>query len=157
MAKVNLSDWVNINLDTESLKQEEELEGGVKVMISPSPYDVPGAVKAEFDPSKGQIRILFRYIGSEPVKHQSGDTGVVFGMGKNSGRLYEVGVKLNESEIQGIDIQDLTSRISREMDHVPKVFGHHERQQNYRLAKQALQFAKGPLTLAIGAKSVLKV
>ncbi|HEY2971008.1 MAG TPA: hypothetical protein VGJ48_00720 [Pyrinomonadaceae bacterium] len=145
-----MSEWVNINIDTEGLREERELEDGVRVIVSPSPYDVPGAIKAEFDRSKGQLRILFRYIGTEPVKRQSGQAGVLFGMGKNSGRLYEIDVKIDEADMRELTANELTARISHEIDHVPKVSSYGERKENYRLAKQALEIAEIPISSALG-------
>jgi hypothetical protein len=152
-----MSDWVNINIDTEGIREERELEDGVKVIVSPSPYDVPGAVKAEFDQSKGHLRILFRYIGTEPVKRQTGQSGVLFGMGKNSGRLYEIDVKIDEAEIKGLTANELTARISQVIDHVPKVSTYGERKENYRLAKQALKIAEIPISSALGLVPLQKL
>ena len=150
-----MSDWVNLNIDTESLKEEKELEDGVKVIISPSPYDVPGAMKAEFDPSKSQLRILFRYIGTEPVKRQTANHGLSFGVGKNSGRLYEI--TLDEVDVQNAEIPDLVTRIAREIDSLPKGHGYEERKENYRLAKRALNLGQVPLFLALNPSSLKAV
>src|SRR6266404_6558145 len=135
-----MSEWVNLNIDTESLKEEKELEDGVKVIVSPSPYDVPGAIKAEFDRSKSQLRILFRYIGSEPVKRQTAQHGLSFGVGKNSGRLYEITV--DSVDIQNAEIPELVTRIAGEIDHLPKGQVAEERKENYRLAKRALNLGQ---------------
>jgi len=147
-----MSDWVNLNIDTESLKEEKELEDGVKVIVSPSPYDVPGAIKAEFDRSKSQLRILFRYIGTEPVKRQTAHHGLSFGVGKNSGRLYEI--TLNGVDIQNAEIPDLVTRIAGEIDSLPKGQGYEERKENYRLAKRALNLGQVPLFLALNPNSI---
>ncbi len=148
-----MSDWVNLNIDTESLKEEKELEDGVKVIVSPSPYDVPGAMKAEFDASSSKLRILFRYIGSEPVKHQAGKQGLAFGVGKNSGRLYEIGMTLDAADIDDADIPGLVKRISGEIDRLADIYGN-ERKENYRLVKRALNLRQVPLFLALHPTAV---
>lgn len=149
-----MSDWVNLNIDTESLKEERELEDGVKVIVSPSPYDVPGALKAEFDRSKSQLRILFRYISTEPVRRQTASQGLSFGVGKNSGRLYEIGITLDEADLNDSDIPSLVTRISGEIDRLPKASGSEQRKENYRLAKHALSLGQVPLFLALNPNAV---
>jgi len=147
-----MSEWVNLNIDTESLKEEEELEDGVKIIVSPSPYDVPGAIKAEFDPSKKHLKILFRYIGTEPMKRQTADQVLSFGIGKNSGRLYEIDLKLDESDARNSDIPDLVTRLSGAIDRLPNA--HEARKKNYELAKRALSLGQVPLFLALNPESV---
>jgi hypothetical protein len=146
-----MSDWVNLNIDTESLKVVKELEDGVKVIVSPSPYDVPGAIKAEFDRSKSQLRILFRYIGTEPLKRHSASRGLSFGVGKNSGRLYEI--TLDEINIQNAEIPELVTRIGQAIDRL-KGRESEERKENYRLAKRALNLGQVPLFLALNPNTI---
>ena len=148
-----MSDWVNLNIDTESLHEEKELEDGVKVIVSPSPYDVPGALKAEFDRSKSQLKIMFRYIGTEPVRRQTASHGLSFGVGKNSGRIYEIGMRLDKSDLDS-DIPSLVNRISGEIDRLPQVSGSEQRKENYRLAKRALSLGQVPLFLALNPNAV---
>jgi hypothetical protein len=141
-----MSEWVNLNIDTESLKVAKELEDGVKVIISPSPYDVPGAIKAEYDRTKSELRINFRYIGTEPLKYRPAQAGCSFAVGKNSGRLYEIGVKLEAQDIREQDIPELVARIASEIDRLPH---NEEREENYQLAKRALQLGQVPIYIAL--------
>jgi hypothetical protein len=141
-----MSEWINLNIDTESLKVEKEFEDGVKVIISPSPYDVPGAMKVEYDRTKSELRINFRYIGTEPLKYRSAQAGCSFAVGKNSGRLYEIGVRLEGEDVTEQDIPELVARIASEIDRLPH---NEEREENYRLAKRALQLGQVPIYVAL--------
>jgi hypothetical protein len=141
-----MSEWVNLNIDTESLRVKRELEDGVKVIVSPSPYDVPGAIKAEYDRTRSELRINFRYIGTEPLKYRPAQAGYSFAVGKNSGRLYEIGVRLEAEDVREQDVPELVDRIASEIDELPH---NEEREENYRLAKRALQLAQVPIYVAL--------
>jgi len=142
-----MSDWLNVNIDTEALKETRELEDGMKVIASPSPYDVPGAIKAEFDGGKHELRIHFRYIGTEPVRQEGAGEELSFGLGVNSGRLYEIDVQLKEAEVEGFNFVSLLDRISGKLDSFQKTA---DPQGNYSLAKTALQQAQTPIISAVG-------
>lgn len=146
-----MSNWVNLNIKTDELKEERVLEDGMIVIASPSPYDVPGSIKAEFDNKRRELRIQFSYIGTEPVRQESAGDQFSFGLGVNSGRLYEIDVQLKEAEVESFNVGTLLERISGRIDGLQQSAN---LEGNYSLAKTALQQAQIPIGSAVAATLV---
>jgi hypothetical protein len=142
-----MSTWVNLNINTEDLKVEKVLEDGMIVFASPSPYDVPGSIKAEFDDKTRELRIHFSYIGTEPVRQEPSGDQFSFGLGVNSGRLYEIDVQLKQDEVESFDVGTLVETISGRIDSLQQSAS---LEGNYNLAKTALHQAEVPIGSAIG-------
>ena len=48
-----MSNWINLKIDTVATAEKED---GMEISVSPSPYDVPGAIKADLDENRGRLR-----------------------------------------------------------------------------------------------------
>jgi hypothetical protein len=85
-----LSDWVAIEPNSVDPLKQEKL-GRVTIAYRMSPFDVPRAMRAEYDAVTENYILEFKYLAAEPlnVKHQG---PVTLELGKNSGRLYKMGV-----------------------------------------------------------------
>lgn len=72
----------------------------VKVMLSL--FDVPHSVDTKFDKEARIFRLIFDYIGDEePSIKKQGDPAVSLLVGKNSGRLYEIDIAIDQLEFKG--------------------------------------------------------
>jgi hypothetical protein len=80
------------------------------------------------------------------LKYRSTQAGWSFAVGKNSGRLYEIGVRLEAVDVREQDIPQLVARIASEIDQLSP---NEEREENYRLAKRALQLGQVPIYVAL--------
>jgi len=81
----------------------------VKVIVSPSPYDVPGAIKADFDRSKSRLRILFRY--SDRARQTPDCRAWLLFRVAEQRRLYEITLMRLTSECE---IPELVTRSRRD-------------------------------------------
>jgi hypothetical protein len=126
-----MSNWINLKINTVPVEEQEE---GMEISVSPSPYDVPGAIKADIDENKGRLRIQFRYIGSEPLRHEQSNEGISFGTGVNSGRLYEIDVNIDRT---AKSMGEVVDRIFQNIGQIAQ--NHSNRIDNYRMATEALR------------------
>ena len=72
----------------------------------PSPYDAPIAVRIERDRSSGRTKIAFLYVVEEPTVFAVESHGVQLYVGKDTGRLYQL-----EMKVLSLRPQDCLSRI----------------------------------------------
>src|SRR5437870_9940540 len=92
-----MSEWVK--LDTTQLNPEtHENIRGVDITVVMSTYDVPEAVRGNYDESLKRFVIEFRYIGDEPYTCREQADNIALRIGKNSGRLY--GIEVNVDAIR---------------------------------------------------------
>lgn len=85
-----MANWFQV--DWEKLNQPRPGQiKGVEVTVYFSPYDMPEAVKGEYDTVKGRFAIRFRYLGGEePIEYRDPDEDIQLGIGKQTQRLHEI-------------------------------------------------------------------
>ena len=132
-----ISDWVYLGLDPKSFVKTE-IRDGASISTCPSPYDVPEAVRANFDQSKRHVLIEFQYISEEPLKKVPEGDGVTFRLGKNSGRIYGIDLDLDTLNIAGNPVEALTGHVSRTIIGLASHQDRPTRQLNYTMATQAV-------------------
>lgn len=109
-----MTNWIDLRReDLQERLEDESRRYGVNVYLSP--YDIPEAVKCEYNHEDGIIVIGFRYIDSdEPTRVRTdvpnGGRAVV---GKHSNRLYKLSlpVDLNSDYLFG-EIKDIISSMA---------------------------------------------
>jgi hypothetical protein len=118
---------------------------GVPISVSPSPYDVPEAVRSVYDESKRRFSIEFQYIGEEPLKSSDVDRGVRCLLGKNSGRLYGIDVYLDKAALEDNSAASILKVIVPSIDALASGGGREVRKRNYGFASQAVDNEKDSL------------
>lgn len=63
---------------------------GVKVVLHPSPFDLPDDAIREYDPVKRRLTLRFRYLGQPERATTIESQNVRLRLGRNSGRVYEI-------------------------------------------------------------------
>jgi hypothetical protein len=135
-----MQEWLEVDLDTEKLKQSRKIRG-VVVELLVSPYDVPEAVRGFFDKETNRFAVEFKYIGSgdEPKKNNQQDRFLNFRIGENSGRLYRLEIDVEALKANSVELRMLVEReVSEALDQLIQRSGRVNRQDNYRLAKEAI-------------------
>jgi hypothetical protein len=111
-----MSDSISLRIDPTELRHETTEQGGIKVITSPSPYDIPDAMVIDFDKGTKQISLNFKYLSSEPIRLID-ENGVTFGLGRNSSRLYGVTVDVQSLAQRAADTAtDIVNLIDQRLD-----------------------------------------
>jgi len=102
-----MNEWLEV--DPQELKKlaklSHETHGGVEIILSLSPYDLPDAVRGLFDKHKDKFIIEFRYIQEEKLRTIGSDELndlISLRIGRNSGRLYGIEVNVNKAKANAV-------------------------------------------------------
>ena len=139
-----MQEWIQVDLDTEKLKQKKDVRG-VVIELLVSPYDIPEAVRGFFDDEKNHFAIEFKYVGSgnEPTKDKQDDE-MILRTGENSGRLYRLEVDVKALDVNAVGLQmRVKKEINEALDQLIKQPS--KRSANYKLAKEAITSNQHPL------------
>ena len=135
-----MKEWIQVELDTEKLKQEKHLRG-IVVELLVSPYDVPEAVRGFFDDEIKRFAIEFKYMGGsdEPRKNNQQDKYLNFKIGENSERLYRLEIDVAALKANSVGLRMVVQQeVNEALDHLIQQSGRINRKDNYRLAKEAI-------------------
>jgi hypothetical protein len=134
-----MSDWVKLDTAQFSHETQEKIRG-VDITVVMSPYDVPEAVRGDYDESIERFVIEFRYIGDEPWSLEEHDGNIALRIGKNSGRLYGIEVNTNKLKAQAITlrVQAIQSSIQKAIDTLGRRPKRFSRKKNYQVAKDII-------------------
>lgn len=80
-----------------------EGEKGVSIKVSLSPFDVPDAVRGNYDERLKRFIIEFRYIQDEPWARMDAGEHVAFRIGRTSHRLYGI-----ELDADGLNVEEVS-------------------------------------------------
>ena len=110
-----MSDWIRV--DPQRLRQPQprsETHRGMNLTIHVSPYDIPEAVRGNFDSERGVFVIQFRYLDMPaPTREPVLQGDVAFYLDKQGQRILSVEIPkshLSKSEPQKL-VLDLTSAV----------------------------------------------
>jgi hypothetical protein len=97
-----MAKWVQV--DWEKLNQpRQQTINGVEVTVYLSPYDMPEAVKGEYNDAKDRFVVRFQYLGGkEPIEYRSEDEHVQLGIGRKTSRLHEILVDVNALQANSV-------------------------------------------------------
>jgi hypothetical protein len=128
------SKWIEVDPQAVNLPRTTKLDG-VEVTVMMSPYDVPQALRGEYEEKNKRFVIEFRYLGEEDTRDELYNEHVTLRLGKHSGRLY--GIELDVDAMNASWVQLVTTALldteSRLGQRRPR------RPENYALAGQLLQ------------------
>jgi hypothetical protein len=99
-----MNKWLPI--DPKEFREEiiEKKTNDLKINLFLSPYDIPEAVSGDFDESRRLFVIKFKYLTEETLESKKYDDCITLSIGKNSQRLYEILVNVNEFSVKKIGI-----------------------------------------------------
>ena len=134
-----MSDWVPLTIQTLAFSRHRKIRG-VDIDLVISPYDIPEAVRGEYDKNLRRFVIEFRYMSDEPWEYDKYDSGIALRIGRHSGRLYGIEVDVHALDAQRINLRmtvekAVANAINRLVHQSEKI----QRRENYEIAKEAIQ------------------
>ena len=99
---MNHSKW--IRLPASQLDEQTRVENGVEITVFCSPYDVPRAVRGDYDQDRQRFVIEFKYIQSEPTEKEHLDEHVLARVGRHSGRIILLEIDVDEVEASSVQL-----------------------------------------------------
>ena len=96
-----MNSWVPINAKELDAGQEETRKG-VHFKISPSPYDIPEAVRGYYSDKDDRFVIEFKYMTDEVLTDCPLTDHVSARIGKHSGRIYALCVDVNAIKVEQV-------------------------------------------------------
>jgi hypothetical protein len=115
-----------------------------------SPYDVPEAVRAFQSPTDNSVLVIeFMYATQEPLEKEASGETVTLGIGKNSGRLYRIEVRMPEG-MAGDQIRVVLTKAGIAIDQFSAKHPTSKRTRNYGMVKGAIS-PESPAQLSLGA------
>ncbi len=138
-----MSEWIRLDeeeiarLDRQLSGQSEE--NGIEINVYMSPYNVPLAVRADYDKSKDRFVIHLKYISDEPVTRRPGEDRITLAVGKHSGRLYGIEIDTGDLDVKAVRLQlHVQQEIDRTLQHLLEDPPEWLRPQSYSVAKQVI-------------------
>jgi hypothetical protein len=110
-----LAHWLRIDPELIEEKRTETAFGG-RTSLSVSPYEIPEAIKGEFDSAAKSIVLEFKYIDDEPCISFKQGPNVTVDLGRNSRRMQRIRLG-----VAGADrpLESVTTAITRFEDENP--------------------------------------
>ena len=116
-------DWERLN------EPRHEMIRGVQVTVYFSPYDMPEAVKGEYDKQKDRFSIQFRYLGGdERIHYRVQDEHITLGIGETTKRLHEIQVDVEKLKASLVMLEmrqhprDMQEQVAAEVTKAIKTF-----------------------------------
>lgn len=133
MSTIHWGEWISLDTRPQPIRKKVR---GVEMLVMPSPYDIPEAVRAGFDFTTSQLVIQFRYIELDTaVVHNVSQLARMF-VGRHSGRLLGMSIDVDgfprDSEV-GRAAERLKQALRKARPTRP------EREENFRLAQRGFE------------------
>jgi hypothetical protein len=139
---MTMSDWLKIDPRQVHVPPEVENVHGVEIQVFVSPYDIPKAIRGEYDKRERRFIIDFDYLDQEPLKELP-EKHVTRVVGELSGRLRRLKIDVDALNAKTVALQVLQERVLGALDtwagQEPQV----ARQHAYAAAKEAIKSTKG--------------
>jgi hypothetical protein len=134
-----MTDWVPLNAKTLALPKHRTIRG-VDITLVVSPYDIPDAVRGEYNKDLQRFIIEFRYMSDEPWEHSKYNDNIVLRIGRNSGRLYGIEVDIHALPDQRIDLRmNVAKAVTNAINGLAHQSEMVRRREHYEIAKDAIQ------------------
>lgn len=145
MTAIHWTDW--ITLDAKPEPTRKKVRGG-EMLVMPSPYDIPDAVRAGYDFTSNELIIQFRYIESDASMAR--DIGQVAKMyvGRHSGRLMGITVSVDGFP-KDSDVGRAAESLKRAVKKAPPT--RPEREENFRLVQRGFERTRARVAEALAA------
>ena len=140
-----MSDWVRLDARGITSPQHEKLHG-VDITLIISPYDIPEAIRGEYNKDLKKFIIEFRYMNEEPWLNHRYNESIVLRIGRHSMRLYGIEVDLNALPDARINLRmNVAKAVADAMDGLAHHPGIARRRRNYEIAKDAIYEKQGQI------------
>lgn len=151
-----MSGWLRLN-QKELDKGTPKKINGVEVVVFLSPYDIPDAVRGDFDESLNRFVIRFKYVGgteepNEPVERESHDEHVTLVVGRHSHRLYRVEIDVVSLGANEIVLDVVSHDLDEAIDWLAKKRERPRNRGRYDVAKMAISERKDELFRDLATK-----
>jgi hypothetical protein len=125
--------WIEI--DPSKYDEDQAVEqSGVEFHVFISPYDMPEAVRGDYEPLKDRFVITFKYLGQEALKSEALDEEVTLYIGEKSNRLYRI-----ETDVKRLGVNAVVLKVSRAFDQLlSRLDRKHAPRDNFRIAKSVI-------------------
>lgn len=135
-----MSKWIEV--DRDQLDQPRvQMRNGVELQVFASPYDIPTAVRGEYNKDVGKFVIQLRYSASPEERIQlAPNDHVRLHIGKNSSRLYQAELDVDKLDAKAVSL------LIHSIDAIPIQHQGH-RPVNYEVTKRLLESRKKDLVL----------
>jgi hypothetical protein len=144
-----MGEWIPIELKGKQLAKLEKKED-FRVRVLVSPYDVPEALRSQYDETRKRFIIEFRYVGDEEWKHVPYDPNVTLRVGVNSQRLY--GIELNVESLTAKEVRldiEVRKEVKNALNHLADNPPSSSSASNYELAKTAVYDSDDELFVSV--------
>lgn len=120
--------WTQVNWEQLNQPRQEEIRD-VEVTVYFSPYDMPEAVKGEYDDKTRRFLIQFRYLGGEePIDYRDQDEHITLGIGRTTKRLHEIQVDVEKLKAHHVQLEmrphfaDVQKQVAAEVKEAIRTF-----------------------------------
>lgn len=118
------------------------------MLVMPSPYDIPDAVRAGFDFGSNQLILQFRYIESDSAIVREVSQVARMYVGRHSGRLMGVAVSTDGFTADS-EVGRAAEKIKRALRKARPL--RPEREENFRLAQRGFERTQARVVEALAA------
>ena len=134
-----MTDWVPLNAKTLALPKQRKIRG-VDITLVMSPYDIPEAVRGDYNRESQKFVIEFRYMSDEPWERYRYNKDIVLRIGRNSRRLYGIEVDIHALAAQMINLRmNVAKAVTDAIDRLAHQSERLQRRENYEVAKDAIE------------------
>lgn len=142
-----MSEWIKLDPGAFSARARQvKMQNGVEIALSLSPYDVPDAVRGNYDPKSGRFLVEFSYIEDEAWVKKQHDQNIELRVGRNSGRLYGIEIDIDSMKASQIALKiELPKIVGRAIDDELRQANRQSRRENYQIAKSVISEEREPL------------
>jgi hypothetical protein len=144
-----MSEWLKLDPRKLNPARREQIRG-VEVEVFLSPYDVPDAVRGDFDDEVRRFVIEFKYpTGGETLVSSDDDRHVRLFTGRHSGRVYRIEVDVEALEAKAVGLRvhgpKLIEEVDEAIDRAVRKPDHKVRPVNYAIVRDIIAERSGEL------------
>ncbi len=140
-----MREWIQVN-PHELNKPKVERRNGVDIQVFVSPYDIPDAVRGNYDQSRRVFVVDFRYLADDEDKvEHGGDEHIKYFVGRESRRLHRI-----EIDVDRLDVNAVGLEVNKVIANLPEADRRPSRRGNYEAAGRILENKKEELFATVG-------
>jgi hypothetical protein len=110
-----MANWIRVDQDAVGQPAAQKLRG-VDVTVYFSPFDVPPAVRGNYDSTRKSFVIQFNYFSAEEELQPQKSGQIVFKVGKRSRRLYEIEIDVDAIGAKTVGLKVSTANAQHVLD-----------------------------------------
>ena len=137
-----MSRWIQVDQKTVNPPRLERHQG-VNLQVMVSPYDVPEAIRGEYDQGIKKFVVELKYLSAEepPYEKLTKGGGIVLYVGERTKRIYRIEIDVDALDATQVSL--IIGRLEDAIDELPAV----TRSGNYGAAKRAIESTRDDLFL----------